>query len=166
MKEINSCRIHSFPPLVHGECRILILGSMPGRRSLEEQAYYAYPQNAFWRIMAALFSFPADAPYAERCESLLEHSIALWDVCASCEREGSLDMHIRDVLPNDIPGLLCDAPHIRRILCNGKTAHTLLGRYFPALRERAVLLPSTSPANTLPFAEKLALWRNALEATS
>ena len=133
---------------------------MPGVKSLEERAYYAHPQNAFWRVMAERSNIPLDIPIPDRYPFLTASGWALWDVCASCEREGSLDMHIRNSRPNAIGTLLADYPNIRRILCNGKTAHALLRRFFPELK--AICLPSTSPANTLPYAQKKAAWFAAM----
>ena len=43
-----------FPPSIDKKCHTLILGSMPGVTSLQQQQYYAHPQNRFWRIIRAL----------------------------------------------------------------------------------------------------------------
>ena len=45
-------RKHSFPPVVDAQVRLLVLGSLPGERSLAEQRYYAHPQNQFWRLVS------------------------------------------------------------------------------------------------------------------
>lgn len=160
-------RIFSFPPVADENSRILILGTMPSRRSLEQQAFYAHPQNALWRILGDFLDTDLRAlPFPSRYDILRENGIALYDVCASCEREGSLDTNIRDALPNDIPALLESSPRIGRILCNGKTSYALLRRHFPDIAEQyAQALPSTSPAHTLPYAEKYAIWRAALTLT-
>ena len=84
-------RVHSFPPISDPASRVLILGSMPGKASLRAKQYYAHPQNAFWRIVAALLEFDAAAPYELRVEALRKSRIALWDVMKSCTRESSLD---------------------------------------------------------------------------
>lgn len=145
---MSECR--SFPPLIDTSCRILILGSMPGRESLAQQQYYAHPQNRFWRLLARLLDAPQPCTYPEKQKLLLGHAIALWDVLAFCEREGSLDTAIRNEQPNDILGLLHSYPGLRAIFCNGgKAAATLKkqwGRLLPP--ELPVYqLPSTSPAN-------------------
>ena len=56
-------RKQSFPPSVYPGAKVLILGSMPGEESLRQQQYYAFPQNAFWKIMGELFGFSRDLPY-------------------------------------------------------------------------------------------------------
>ena len=81
-------RVHSFPPLADAQARLLILGSMPGRASLQANQYYAHPRNAFWPIMGSLIGFAADDPYQRRCDALLAAGVALWDVMASCRRQG------------------------------------------------------------------------------
>ena len=47
-------------PLVSDSAEALILGSLPSRRSLDEQRYYAHPRNQFWPIMGALFGAGID----------------------------------------------------------------------------------------------------------
>ena len=81
----------SFPPIADPDARLLILGSLPGQESLRQQQYYAHPRNAFWRVMEAVLGIPTDTPYPQRCQALMDAGIALWDVCASARRPGSLD---------------------------------------------------------------------------
>jgi hypoxanthine-DNA glycosylase len=156
-------REHSFSPLVNEQSHTLILGSLPGVESLRQQQYYAHPRNAFWRIIYAIFGSGHDEDYSRRCEFILSHNIALWDVCDSAERVGSADSKMSEIRPNDIAGLLREYPDIRRLVLNGRKAETEYRRYFSSLTIPAVYAPSTSPAlAALSFGEKLSAWRNAL----
>ncbi len=143
----------SFLPVANKNARILILGSMPGEKSLAEQQYYAHPQNLFWIFMDELLGIDRTQSYAERLQQLKQHRIALWDVLHSCERQGSLDQHIRNEEPNDFVHFLSEHPQIRRIGFNGRKAHDAflkqVARVHPACVEgvELVLLPSTSPAH-------------------
>ena len=157
-------RIHGYAPVWNGASRILVLGTMPSVESLKQGFYYAHPRNAFWRILAEVYgeATPGDVP--GKIALLTRHDIALWDVLASCERKGSLDSAIREGEPSDIPGLLAACPAIRKICLNGGTAARLFEKHFGeklAGVER-VRLPSTSPAYTLSYENKLALWRAAI----
>jgi len=157
-----------FPPVARGDARVLVLGSLPGARSIAEQQYYAHPQNAFWSIMRELFGIGGD--YASRCEQLLEHQVALWDVLRSSVRPGSMDADIRmdSAVINDFRGFLAQHAEIRLIAFNGRKAEQLFTR-FVAVDDvaddiRRLGLPSTSPAYaSMPFSGKLAAWRTALE---
>ncbi len=162
-----------FPPVANGDARVLILGSLPGAVSLARRQYYAQPQNAFWRIMGELAGAAPALPYAERLERLSAAGIAVWDVCASGFRPGSLDASIdrASVTPNDFVAFLPAHPRIALIGCNGGTAAALFERLVaPGLPERSrairrVVLPSTSPAHAaMRFEDKLRRWREALEA--
>jgi hypoxanthine-DNA glycosylase len=140
---------------------------MPGIASLRAAQYYAHPRNAFWPLMQALFAVPSQAPYAVRLAALGEAGVALWDVLAECEREGSLDSAIApaSVAVNDIPGLLERYPGLCVIALNGGTAARLFDRHVaPALGSRlaamrVLRLPSTSPAHAArSFMEKADAW--------
>lgn len=164
--------VQSFPPVVRRDARLLILGSMPGERSLAAGRYYAHPQNAFWKILGALAGFSPDAPYAARLRALREHHIALWDVLGACERPGSLDAAIRphSVAVNDFRALFSRAPGIQTVLFNGATAERyferLVAPHLERLPERRLRMPSTSPAHAgQSFGDKLATWRRGLATT-
>ncbi|HZP65177.1 MAG TPA: DNA-deoxyinosine glycosylase [Rudaea sp.] len=162
--------VRSFPPIATRSARLLILGSMPGVRSLAAGQYYAHPHNSFWRILGEILHFDAAAPYAERTLALTRAGIALWDVLQSCVRPGSLDSAIeRDSrVPNDFAAFFRGHPRIERVCFNGGEAERSFRRYVaPVLADDTReyrRLPSTSPAHAgLPFAAKLAAWREALE---
>lgn len=164
--------LQSFAPTCAGNSgqkpRVLILGTMPGRMSLEKQQYYGHPQNAFWRIIGELLHIDAKADYATRIQQLTEKHIVLWDVLKFCVRESSLDTDIeRDSeVPNDIVQLLKTHRTIQRVCFNGAKAAQLYRRHIlPQIPEnfRAIEyspLPSTSPAHAgMRYAEKLNAWR-------
>ena len=163
-------QVSSFPPLADSSAHVLILGSMPGIASLKVQQYYAHPRNAFWKILGEALDFDPQAPYAERTTRLLAEGIGLWDVLASCTREGSLDAAIdaASAIPNEFNTFLARHPDIKRICFNGGAAATLFARRVRPLltsdREiDYVRLPSTSPAHaSLSVAAKARIWRAAL----
>lgn len=168
----DAALIRSFPPVVGTAPHLLILGTMPGVRSLQEQQYYAHPRNAFWPIIGELFGIDPGAPYPQRLAQLAASGVVLWDVLQACERSGSLDADIVDdsAVPNDIAALLAQQHTIRRVCFNGATAARLFRRHVqPQLSTTAPVidylqLPSTSPAHAgKSFAAKLAAWRRILE---
>ncbi len=151
-----------FPPVVDANTRVLVLGSLPGEASLAQAQYYAHKQNQFWRLVGEVIGQDLVAmPYDERLRTLLAHHVGLWDVVAEAKREGSLDSNIRDHAGNDLMGLIDSLPKLAVIAFNGGTAERIglriLGRYGD--RHRVVRLPSSSPAFTVPYAEKLSVWR-------
>ena len=147
--------------------RLLILGSLPGVRSIEAQQYYAQPQNSFWRIMGELFGARRELGYAEQLAKLNACGIALWDVAAAAERPGSLDSAIvhASVQANDFAGFFKTHRQIGLICFNGAKAAELYRRLvLPTLDERSAAIPtkrmpSTSPAHAaMPYAKKLEAW--------
>ncbi len=154
----------AFPPIVDGGTRVLLLGSLPGVRSLAEGQYYAHPGNGFWWLMGGVLGEPglSALSYEERLARLRARGIGLWDVIASARREGSLDAAIRDPTDRALADFAVTLPQLRAIAFNGGTA---------ARRGRALLqgqagrwalidLPSSSGAYaSLPRAVKLEAWR-------
>lgn len=151
-----------FAPVVAEDCRILVLGSLPGDASLAAGEYYAHPRNAFWPIMAALTGRPLpELAWPARYAALLASGIGLWDTVDRATRRGSLDTELREVAPNPLGELLAGLPQVQCIACNGQTAGRIARQQLGA-DSRLCILPSTSPALTLPLADKLAHWQHAL----
>lgn len=153
----------SFAPLAADDSKILILGSMPGRKSLAMQEYYAHPQNRFWKLLAQLLGEEVPQSYADKTAMLARHHIALWDTLAYCEREGSLDSDIKNEQPNDILRLLKEKKNIQAIFCNGGKAAAAFKKYFAKKLPCPVqvfYLHSTSPANArMRLADLAAEWQ-------
>jgi hypoxanthine-DNA glycosylase len=156
-----------FPPVANRDARVLILGSLPGVRSIQAQQYYAQPQNAFWRIMGELIGASPELSYAQRLGQLKRNGIALWDVAAAAERPGSLDAAIvhASVRANDFCAFLTAHAQIRRIVFNGAKAAELYQRLVlpelpaPLAAIATQRVPSTSPAHAaMRYADKLAAW--------
>ncbi len=161
-------RITGFAPIVGRRPFCLVLGSVPSVASLQKQQYYGKPQNAFWRIMGALFAAGPELSYPQRAERLAGAGVAVWDVAASCVRPGSLDSSIdmASVTVNDFNGFLTRYPSIQQVFFNGRKAEDLWRRFvLPDLQREwpeleYMTLPSTSPAMaSLDFAAKLERWR-------
>ncbi len=153
-------RLRGLAPVLDARTRLVVLGSFPSVASLREQRYYAHPQNHFWKILAALWGVPLiDMPYPERIDRLLSHGLGVWDVYATCEREGSLDSAIRHAQLNDLPGLRERCPQLQAVAHNGGESFRH-ARHTRALGLPVYRLPSTSPANaSWSFERKLTAWR-------
>lgn len=155
------------PPVIGDNARVLILGSLPSVRSIELQQYYAFPTNAFWSIMGALFDAGRELEYSDRLNILMSRGIALWDTLASSVRAGSLDANIdhSTAQVNDFPEILADNCRIRLIAFNGQESQKSFERY--VIRDPAVplpeldyrLMPSTSAANAMVnVQQKIEAW--------
>jgi hypoxanthine-DNA glycosylase len=141
----------------------VVLGSFPGVASLQAQQYYGHPRNHFWPLVGALWQVDLKVlTYADRVEWLLDHGLGLWDVYATCRREGSLDAAIRDAAFNDLAGLRLRAPALAAIAHNGGESARAL-RFTASMGVPVFKLPSSSPANaSWSFERKLGAWRAAV----
>ena len=154
---MNNCK--SFKPSIDNSSNILILGSMPGSKSLEQQQYYAHPQNRFWKVMGYICDEPKlnEFNYNLKLKTLLKNNIALWDTIKTCNRKGSLDSDIKNEIPNDLRNLLENYPNIKTICLNGNKSFVAFKKYFPDLMGKYCChkMPSTSPANAKYCLNKL-----------
>ena len=155
--------VHPIEPVFDERSLVLILGSFPSVKSRESMFFYGHPQNRFWKVAAAVTGENAPETVSEKKEFLLRNRIALWDVIAECDIEGSADSSIKNVRVNDLRRIL-DASDVRRIYCNGGKSWELYNRYLkPRLGIEAAKLPSTSPANAAWTLERLTeAWKSAL----
>lgn len=158
----RSGHLVGLPPIIDAGVRVLILGSFPSEASLAARHYYAHPQNQFWRLLTEILDAPLlEFDYAGKKRALLAAGIGVWDVYGLCQRKGSLDSSIREPLPNDFSRVMRVARRLRRVCFNGKTAARFV-RQFAFQGFDTCVLPSSSPAHTLAFANKLGQWRAAL----
>ncbi|HEV2866714.1 MAG TPA: DNA-deoxyinosine glycosylase [Allosphingosinicella sp.] len=151
---------HCFAPVTRSDTRLLVLGSLPGEVSLARRQYYAHPQNQFWRLIGAVIERDLVAlDYGARLEALLDARVGLWDTVAAATRKGSLDADIKLHSASDLSALVTTLPELRAIGFNGGTS-AKIGRAQLGAAEGLELidLPSSSPAYTLAFERKLAVW--------
>jgi len=160
-----SPRLQGLPPVLSPATRLLVLGSFPGVASLQAQQYYGHPRNHFWPLLSAIWGIDLAAmPYRQRLTELRRRGLGLWDVYASCRREGSLDQAIEEAELNDLASLRRRAPDLRLVAHNGgesaRAMHHIRALGLPVQR-----LPSSSPANaSWSFERKLDAWRAAFRA--
>ena len=148
--------------------KVLILGSLPSRKSIESSQYYGHPRNAFWPVMGALFGAAPPLPYETRKQMLIDRHVAVWDVLAASIRPGSMDAAIDagSATANDFATLFAAQPGIRCVFFNGQAAAKLFAQLVaPTLengsnRHEYQVLPSTSPAHAaMRIEEKIAAWQ-------
>ncbi len=147
--------VHPIPPFFDKDSTILILGSFPSVRSREQMFFYGHPQNRFWKVIAGVFDDDVPESISDKKDFLTKHHIALWDVIGECDIKGSSDASIENVVANDL-SLIMNMANIQGIFVNGKTAEKYYKRYTEnAVGQKAVCLPSTSPANAAWNLERL-----------
>lgn len=152
--------LQGLAPAWSPRARLLVLGSFPGVASLQAQQYYGHPRNHFWPILSALWGLDLwTLAYEQRLAEAMARGLAIWDVYAACEREGSLDSAIRATEPNDLLGLARSMPRLQAVAHNGGESARHM-KVTKALGLPVYRLPSTSPANaSWSFERKLAAWR-------
>lgn len=151
----------SFAPHVAPDTRLLILGSLPGARSLAARQYYAHPTNQFWRLVGEVIAQPLAAmDYEARLAALRVAKVGLWDVIRTAERRSSSDSEIREVEAQDLAALVAGLPDLRMIAFNGGKAAAIGRRQLPVHGNVTLFdLPSSSAANTSGYAAKLEQWQ-------
>lgn len=154
----------AFKPVVDNKCSMLILGTMPGEKSLLLNEYYGNRGNQFWRLLFAVFNENLETDYNAKMRFLSAHDIALWDVLQYCEREGSLDSKIKNEVANDFETFYNSYPSIKKVFFTSKNASAYYDKYVG--RKSYInyyILPSPSGANaTMSFAQKLEIWKDKI----
>lgn len=155
--------VQPFEPVYDENSEILILGSLPSVKSRENGFYYGHPQNRFWKVISAVTKSATPHDIAAKKQMLLDHHIALWDVIKECDIVGSSDSSIKNAVAADLTDIIKKA-QIRRIYVNGKAAEKYYKKYIePTIHMKAVVLPSTSPANAAFSLDRLIhVWKDLL----
>ena len=153
-------RLRGLAPVVTSDTRLLVLGSFPSQASLAASQYYAHPRNQFWTILSTLWGVDLRTlPYTARLAEVRRRGLGIWDVYASCLREGSLDSAIENAERNDLAALVATLPALRAIAHNGGESARAMA-VTRALAPEVVRLPSSSPANaSWSLARKVDAWR-------
>lgn len=154
---------HPFKPIYNESSKILILGSMPSVRSVEQGFYYMHPQNRFWKILSNIYHEDAySLDVNQKIKFILDHHLALFDVIQYCQVEASSDATIKSAVVQDLTTIMKTAS-IQKIILNGKKAYELFSKNYPQYLDIAYCLPSTSPANAAYSLENLTeLWRECI----
>ena len=158
--------IEAFPPIISGNPHTLILGTMPGGKSLQANQYYAHPQNQFWKLMGDIYGAGLSVPYNERLQILKDKGVAVWDVVSACIRKGSMDSEIKKEVPNNFEEFYNNYPSIKLVVFDSLTAEKIYNRRVLSNLTKELKymrVPSPSPANArMSYAAKLALWSEVL----
>jgi TDG/mug DNA glycosylase family protein len=151
----------AFDLVADAQCRVLILGSLPGAKSLRDRQYYAHPRNQFWRLVSGVIGVDLPAlTYADRLATLVAHRIGLWDVVATARRAGSLDSALREIVPRDLQTVASGLPNLRAMAFNGATAFKIGEQQMaqnPTITR--LLLPSSSAAHAIGLTAKAEHWQ-------
>lgn len=164
MKNSSIHHKESFEPISNPESKILILGSLPGDKSLALAEYYGHPRNRFWKVIAQITKSDLPSTYTEKKALLLKNKMALWDVAHSANRKGSLDTAIENVVPNDLDTFITNHKKLKVIGFNGLKSQALFDKYFQRDNNLLyIVLPSTSPANAgIDFESICKRWQQIL----
>jgi len=154
----------SFDPISNADTTVLILGTMPGDKSLELGEYYGHPRNRFWKIISTITENDLPLTYSDKKTLLHKTKIGIWDVAHKVNRKGSLDSAIEDEEPNDLDSFIAKHKNLKVVGFNGTKAQALFDKYFDRKSGlKYISLPSTSPANTgFDFDNICKQWRQIL----
>ena len=96
---------HPLKPIYNNLSKILILGSMPSKKSRELNFYYANPTNRFWKILEIIFKTTLNTQ-EEKETFLLNSHIALFDVFKSADIIASSDASVKNYKLNNLTDIL------------------------------------------------------------
>lgn len=153
MPEVIKC----FPPIVNSNTKVLILGSLPGIKSLKLGQYYAHPQNQFWYFIGRLLGKQdfISKTYSERVQNCFNKGLGIGAAIVSGEREASADSTIRKAKAIDLAQLIYEhnIKSLNAVFFEGRKAQEIFMKQTYSdldleLKNKIVFhyLPSSSPA--------------------
>lgn len=168
--EARRTSITGLPPLASADARVLILGSIPGERSLTLQQYYVGQGNRMWFLLGSIFGHDPGRPYDERVAAMKSEGLAMWDVIHTCRRVGSMDSKIvpGSEMLNDFETFFRTHTAVRAVAFNGRTARGVFDRQgggdiLATYGLAAISMPSTSAANARwSYRELVERWKMIL----
>ena len=154
---------HPFAPIIDSNSKVLILGSVPSVKSVEQGFYYMNPRNRFWRVLSRIVGQDLTSMDSDgKTKALKGAGIALYDSVHRCKIEGSKDSSVKVVDATDISRLV-QGSNVETVLCNGRLSYDTAKKYNPDWADRLVLMPSTSPANAAMSEQKLLeIWQREI----
>ncbi len=158
MEKNDSTIVEGFPPLMCHEPRVLLLGTIPGEKSISANEYYCDNRNRMWKMLAELATQKLPTNYSEKKVLLEQLHVVLWDYYQSVERTNSTDKGILKGTPNDIVGFIRKNPTITKIAINGYKKYNMFGEKLQNQFGQSIKvfrLPETSGSNASWTLEKL-----------
>lgn len=153
----NGIGSQSLPPVYDINSKVLLLGTLPSKSSIQKGFYYSNPNNRFWLVISRLYEEPLPQTVSEKHRFLINHNIALWDIIRNCNIRGSADKTIDNtsIMKNDLSEIFEKAKIIKVFALGRKAERIYNSSAFASLTGQALYLPSTSPANTRFSSEEL-----------
>lgn len=166
-------RIYCFDPLIDNNSKFVIIGTLPGRKSLIRKQYYADENNLFWDIIYRVIDHDKfksklvqeEFDYTTRCKFILAHKIGLWDILSSAKRQNSSDSKIYDERYNDFPKFLKGYPSVTKLIFNGAKAFKYFKKIYPQILQQNNYskVYSTSPQNSINSFRILLQWQDEIK---
>ncbi len=157
MKKNDSTIVEGFPPLMCHDPRVLILGKIPGKKSISTNEYYNDNRNRMWKMLAELATQKLPTNYTEK-KVLLEHlHVVFWDYYQFGEQRTNSE--VKGTIPNDIVGFVRKNLTITKIAINGygnyddEFGEKLQNQFGQSIK--VFRLPETSGSNASWTLEKL-----------
>lgn len=144
-----------FPPLMCETPKILVLGTIPGKGSINAGEYYYDGSNRLWKVLSSITGEPVPTNYNDKKTLLARHGIVLWDYYHKVIRIDSSDNGIISGEPNNIPQFLANNPTIKTVAILGFGKWKLFGERIKSFCDhteslcdiRVLRLPETSGLN-------------------
>lgn len=154
---------HPFEPFIPDYCKVVVIGSFPGRESTqvkrENDWYYSANRNQFWKLLETVYNRDLK-DLANKQELFREARIGITDIISSCERKenSNADSNLNNKVYNSRIPIILNTKTINKILFTGKGVYSefIENFYTPDKNVELIVLPSPSPIyRRLSFQDKV-----------